>query len=1750
MSFTRKTFDTDSIVLKTIIARTPTDQSIPAGKVLVAQGDGSTAWLYPSTLPGVPAFTRVIGNGTEIVADNLSSAIVFSTLDSMGMIVNSTTKQISLYAKAFTTIDISGGNSVTAYNTTNNTFTPTVELVGNSGIQISSDPQTNKIYFQTAPPTISTGIYGYQQVNVISNAPSTITDINFSTANTYLTALSPSTVLQLVGLGDIILQTDVTNNVTYIGISTFTTASFQAVSTATGNVQTTGSTLSTTIGSNTSSLWFSTTTAMNSTNSQFQANFNYINSFYTPLYEYEDLSTFTHSTLANTSLASTFCTIYASSIFMDNATASSITLSSLGSINMLISSAITSSVVANNGTFRTAFISSMTGFTGSVSIMTISTLVVNSVSTSIIRGSGGFLNVYGTTVLHSTLLVGGDIRPLSTNRYDLGSTNFRWRDLYLSSGSIYLSTTKISLDSNGALQYSIGGGSNLPIGGGTSSFSNSFTENAFVSSLTASSITAVNFVYLSSVQDSYYISTTNLDAEEISYSTCFGQTLSTQSILASTINGVNVIDYISTGQLVSTVDSLGTIGYISSSQLTSSITGLGEIGYISSTQLTSSITGLGEIGYISSTQLTSTVTGLGSAGYISSATLVSTISSLGAIGYVSSTQLTSSITGLATAGYVSSTQLTSSITGLATAGYVSSTQLTSSITGLATSGYVSSTQLTSSITGLGTAGYVSTFTLTSSLNGAVNNLGSLGYVSTSMMGNISSLNTSTIQHINSRYDSIQVPGTMTLNNALTGLVVGAINHVSTNAVKYAITNGTFNISSFSNATGVQYNFPLSTVIRSIAFSGKNWLMATSDTTPTNGRLYRSENGISWSQIIVQGNNLPTIINKIIYASTLWYAVGSNSANSNYTISRSTDGSNWTAASSGGFSGAGDSIAYNPLSNRFVAVGHAYTAGVSSPVIRFSDDMGSNWLNTTSFVSTGVTAGTSVFYANNLWLSGFNRTTGSNIKYSTNGSNWTDVPGVFFPQVVSDFAYGNSTWVAVGGSNFSTIRYSGNGTSWSNTSNSFTFGGKGVVWTGSVFAAVGSDPTSTAKVKYSTDGISWVNSLNADFSGEGDSVAYSSNVSLPTYTLDVTQGARLNRLDVPTTATISSLIVSSFQLPTTQSFSSLSVSTITQVGSATISSATISSLGIGKINPSHTLDVIGSAAIASFNSNSQSTLLLCRPNTIVGPSVYFQAFDSASNYTSYGAITGNILSNTAGSPFGRIDFRPAVNGVVSADSTIMNITHSGVGIGIAISTSSYLLDVNSHMRCAGTYIGRSGSNAASWAFNSITTATTFQAMLFGYDNSTNNTGNVSFSYSGAGSSSNRLNLGFYNNDNIMNLLANGFVGIGTTSPTANLQIQQSTVSTVGSAQTLNLANSPGGNQIAFCTRLGNQQYNGIVSTNDLAIIFTDGTGGASNRANFYIGPHSDTQGGIRMTYDGKVGIGTRNPETRLHVHGAILNTLCNTGTTTADANLIIRNALDSGIHRIQFYTALNPGNYSGLTGTNDKAIIFTDGSLDTGNLVIGPHSGSAFGIKVMSNGRVGIGVASPGYTLDVNGSINGSVGVYSNGTFLTSDRRIKENIIDANLDICYSNIKSLPLRRFAFISSFKTTKYDGSQIGFIADEVSTIFPKSVNQFEVDISGYSTINHVNYDQIFFTNFGATQKLIQIVEEHTSTLDFLSTTQQTTEQRFSTLEQQGVSTFMTISSFEGITEQRFSSLEAMFQITQSTCFGLQEEVSTLKG
>ena len=60
-------------------------------------------------------------------------------------------------------------------------------------------------------------------------------------------------------------------------------------------------------------------------------------------------------------------------------------------------------------------------------------------------------------------------------------------------------------------------------------------------------------------------------------------------------------------------------------------------------------------------------------------------------------------------------------------------------------------------------------------------------------------------------------------------------------------------------------------------------------------------------------------------------------------------------------------------------------------------------------------------------------------------------------------------------------------------------------------------------------------------------------------------------------------------------------------------------------------------------------------------------------------------------------------------------------------------------------------------------------LFGQAQSSNNQAYIGFKYAGSGSTSNQLTFGFYANDFLVNLLANGNLGIGTTSPKTNLEV---------------------------------------------------------------------------------------------------------------------------------------------------------------------------------------------------------------------------------------------------------------------------------------------------------------------------------------------------------------------------------------------
>ena len=172
-------------------------------------------------------------------------------------------------------------------------------------------------------------------------------------------------------------------------------------------------------------------------------------------------------------------------------------------------------------------------------------------------------------------------------------------------------------------------------------------------------------------------------------------------------------------------------------------------------------------------------------------------------------------------------------------------------------------------------------------------------------------------------------------------------------------------------------------------------------------------------------------------------------------------------------------------------------------------------------------------------------------------------------------------------------------------------------------------------------------------------------------------------------------------------------------------------------------------------------------------------------------------------------------------------------------------------------------------------------------------------------------------------------------------------------------------------------------------------------------------------------------------------------------------------------------YSGGSGGSGVVIIryliTKNLTTNTTNYKIGNYNGD-FIVKSLLNGS------------DIDYiKITGAITTITNPTgtttwTTTSDRRIKENIERASYDKCYESINKLELNRFNYINGFNTVNRDITQLGFIAQEVKEIFPKSVfeNSYINNNINISDLQSIDITQINYTLYGAVKKLIEIIND----------------------------------------------------------------------
>ena len=219
----------------------------------------------------------------------------------------------------------------------------------------------------------------------------------------------------------------------------------------------------------------------------------------------------------------------------------------------------------------------------------------------------------------------------------------------------------------------------------------------------------------------------------------------------------------------------------------------------------------------------------------------------------------------------------------------------------------------------------------------------------------------------------------------------------------------------------------------------------------------------------------------------------------------------------------------------------------------------------------------------------------------------------------------------------------------------------------------------------------------------------------------------------------------------------------------------------------------------------------------------------------------------------------------------------------------------------------------------------------------------------------------------------------------------------------------------------------------------------------------SSGYVCIAEDGSnVGIGTNNPQEKLHIEGAT-PTILLTNTEENESPKIVF-ADSSAVSTQKYELAFNASNQD-----------FRIGSDDSPNQLYFDYAGN-----------IGLGMNNPAYQLEL--STDSAAKPTSSTWAISSDRRLKENIEDANLDICYNDVKELPLRRFKWIDSYiqKHNVLDTTNLGFIAQEVEKINKKAVITKIKNQYGLEDYKSINKDQLIMSLFGATKKLMNIVEE----------------------------------------------------------------------
>ena len=231
---------------------------------------------------------------------------------------------------------------------------------------------------------------------------------------------------------------------------------------------------------------------------------------------------------------------------------------------------------------------------------------------------------------------------------------------------------------------------------------------------------------------------------------------------------------------------------------------------------------------------------------------------------------------------------------------------------------------------------------------------------------------------------------------------------------------------------------------------------------------------------------------------------------------------------------------------------------------------------------------------------------------------------------------------------------------------------------------------------------------------------------------------------------------------------------------------------------------------------------------------------------------------------------------------------------------------------------------------------------------------------------------------------------------------------------------------------------------------------------------------RIDANGNVGIGNASAVHSLSVNGTtyVRNALTMQGGTVSAPSGINFVATDPGVMIEKRYAANDRYGIGQYTGGVTRVYAAGGYALATLKLCFATAENTfTDALTCVTTGNVGIGTSSPAYQLQL--STDSAAKPTTSTWTISSDRRVKLNIEDADLDICYDTVKTLPLRRFTYDANVFPSVPDRSVVGWVAQEVVNVLPKAVSI--TNQHGFPDFLGLDVDQIYKTMYGALRKVI---------------------------------------------------------------------------